>query len=306
LQNFEAPDALLAGAIDLHVHGYPDMGFQHHARVDDPTMVALARDYGLRGVVLKSHFWPTMDRAYLLNDRLRSDTFTVFGSITLNHVAGSISPMSVEAAAAHGAKLVYLPTWGSCHDHEQGGTVRQRVIEPNFPSIPRTLDARGALAVLDDDGLLLPEVHDIIEICKAKGMVLCTGHISPRESLAVFRAAHAAGLERLIATHPFSNAIGTSLEQGDELVRLGAVLEFTFANTVSANSPMGIRRVAELVRRYGAANCVLSTDVFFEYLPPQPETLRMFAHQLVFAGIAEADVRTMMVTNPSRLLGLAA
>ena len=306
MQNFEAPDPLLAGAIDLHVHGYPDMGFQHRSRVDDPTMVELARAYGLRGVVLKSHFWPTMDRAYLLNDRLRSETFTVFGSITLNQLAGALSPMSVEAAAAHGAKLVYLPTWGSCHDHEQRGVVRQRVIDPHFPSIPRTLDAQGALAVLDASGALLPEVHDIIEICKATGMVLCTGHISPRESLAVARAAHAAGLDRLIATHPFSNAIGTSLDEGDELVRLGAVLEFTFANTVSSNSPMAIRRVAELVQRYGAANCVLTTDVFFEYLPPQPETLRMFAHQLVFVGIPEADVRTMIVTNPSRLLGVAA
>lgn len=300
------PDPLLAGAIDLHVHGYPDMGLQHRARLDDPAMVELARDYGLRGVVLKSHFWPTMDRAYLLNDRLRSETFTVFSSITLNHLAGALSPMSVEAAAGHGAKLVFLPTWGSCHDHEQGGTVRRRVIEPNFPSIPRTLDAQGALEVFDAHGHVLPEIHDIIELCKTHGLVLCSGHISPRETLEVFRIAHAAGLDRLIATHPFSAAIGTTFDEGHELVQLGAVLEFTFANTVSANNPMPIRRVAELVQRYGAEHCVLSSDVFFEYLPPQPETLRMFAHQLVFVGIPEDDVRTMIVGNPSRLLGLTA
>jgi hypothetical protein len=297
-------DELLQGAIDLHVHGYPDMGLQHRARLEDITMVELARDYGLRGIVLKSHFWPTMDRAYLLNQRLASETFTVFSSIVLNPIAGALSPMSVEAAAAHGAKLVYLPTWGACHDHEQRGIVFQRVLEPNFPSIPRELDAHGALAIVDDQGRLRPEVGEIIEICKERDLVLCTGHVSPKESMAVLRAAHAAGLRKLVATHPFAAFIGTSKEEAREFVRFGAVLEFTFSGSISLNNPLLIRQVADLVREFGADHCVLTTDVFFEYHPPQPEAFRMFAHQLHFAGISESEIRTMIVTNPARLLGL--
>jgi hypothetical protein len=282
------------------------MGLGHKSRIDDMTMVQLARDYGLRGVVLKSHFWPTMDRAFHLNERLASETFTVFSSITLNPVAGALSPMSVEAAAGHGAKLVYLPTWGACHDHQNKGVVFQRVMQPNFPAIPEELDKHGAISMLDENGKLLPAVHDIIALCKQHQLVLCTGHVSSPEAMLVLRAAHAAGVDKLVATHPFSPLISTSIEDAREYARLGAILEFTFAGTVAAHKPLVIRQVADLVRELGPQHCMLTTDVFFEYLPPQPEALRMFAHQMCFVGIPEEDVRTMIVSNPTRLLGLAA
>lgn len=299
-------DPLLAGAIDLHVHGYPDMGFDLRARLEDITVAEMSRDYGLRGFALKSHFWPTMDRAYQLNQRLASDAFTVFSSITLNPLAGGLSAMSVEAAAAHGAKLVFLPTWGSCHDHHNRGVVYAHVLVPKFPSIPRTLDAHGALSVLDANGHVLPEVHDIIAVCKERGLTLCTGHVSPSEGLAVFRAARAAGLERLIATHPFAPATGATVEEAREFIELGATVEFTFAVALSLNNPFPLRRTAELVREFGAANCILTTDAFFEFFPPQPEALRIFTHELNFLGVPEDDIRTMIVDNPRRLLALEA
>ena len=299
------PDPLLAGAIDLHVHGYPDMGLEKPARLSDFHTCELARDAGLRAIVFKSHFWPTMDRAFQLNERLASETFTVFSSIVLNPIIGELQPQSVEAAAAHGAKLVYLPTWGCCHDHEQRGTVRKAVLEPQFPGIVRHLDEDGAISMFADDGALRPELHEIIALCRDKGLTLCTGHVSPRESLAVLRAARDAGLTKLIATHPLNPTIGATLEECKAFVELGAVIEFTFAGTVSANKQLPIRGVERAIRELGPEHCVLTTDVFFEYLPPQPETLRMFAHQLRFIGFSGDEIRTMIVRNPERLLGLA-
>ena len=298
-------DELLDGAIDLHVHGYPDMGLEHRSRTSDFHTCELARDAGLRALVFKSHFWPTMDRAFQLNERLASDAFTVYSSIVLNPIAGSLLPMSVDVAAAHGAKLVYLPTWGCCHDHEQRGTVRKAIIEPQFPTIVKALDEDGALSMFDDAGELRSELHDIIALCRDKGLTLCTGHVSPRESFAVLRAARAAGLTKLIATHPLNATIGATIDECKAFVELGAVIEFTFAGTVSANKPFAIRAVEGAVRALGADNCILTTDVFFEYLPPEPEALRMFAHQMRFVGLSTQEIRTMIVGNPARLLDLA-
>ena len=298
-------DELLDGAIDLHVHGYPDMGLEHRSRTSDFHTCELARDAGLRAIVFKSHFWPTMDRAFQLNERLASDAFTVYSSIVLNPIAGSLLPMSVDVAAAHGAKLVYLPTWGCCHDHEQRGTVRKAIIEPQFPTIVKALDEHGALSMLDDAGNLRAEVHEIIALCRDKRLTLCTGHVSPRESFAVLRAARAAGLTKLIVTHPLNATIGATLDECKEFVELGAVVEFTFAGTVSANKPFAVRAVEGAVRALGAEHCVLTTDVFFDYLPPQPESLRMFAHQMRFVGLSFEEIRAMIVGNPARLLDLA-
>ncbi len=297
-------DELLDGAIDLHVHGYPDMGMAKQSRVGDFEVCELARDAGLRALVFKSHFWPTMDRAFQLNERLASESFTVYSSIVLNPLAGSLSPMSVEVAAAHAAKLVYLPTWGCCHDHEQRGTVRKAIIEPQFPSIVRALDANGALSMLDQDGALVPELHDIIALCREKRLTLCTGHVSPRESLAVLRAAKDRGLEKVIATHPMAPSIGATLDECKRFIELGALIEFTFAGTVSLFNPLAIRAVASAIRALGPQHCLLTTDVFFEYLPPEPEALRMFAHQLHFIGVTSEEIRTMIVHNPARLLDL--
>ena len=128
----DGDNSLLAGAIDVHVHGYPDAGPNWPMRTDDRTMVSLARDCGMRGIVLKSHFWPTMDRARMLNEELADRSFAVHGSITLNPLIGGVQPETVEAAAGHGARVVYLPTWGSANDNAHETLVRGRIIDREF------------------------------------------------------------------------------------------------------------------------------------------------------------------------------
>jgi hypothetical protein len=298
-------DELLSGAIDLHVHGYPDMGMEKPARLSDFSTCEMARDAGMRAIVFKSHFWPTMDRAFQLNERLGSDTFTVFSSLVLNPVIGELQPQSVEAAAAHGAKLVYLPTWGSCHDHEERGAVRRMVLEPQFPGIVRHLDEEGGFSMLLDDGSVRPEIHEIIALCRENGMTLCTGHVSPKESLEVLRAAKAAGLKKLVATHPLNPTIGTTIDECKQYIEFGALIEFTFISTINTQKQLPIQSVAKAVRELGPANCVLTTDVFFEYTPPEPESMRMFSHQMRLVGFSAEDIRTMIVHNPARLLDIA-
>src|SRR6185312_9892460 len=101
------PDAfeLIKGAIDVHVHGYPEVSLAWRNRGPDRATIDVARAYGLSGWVLKSHLYPTTDRAHLLQESIEENDFHVFGTITLNPIVGGISTAVVEVAVAHGAKV---------------------------------------------------------------------------------------------------------------------------------------------------------------------------------------------------------
>jgi predicted metal-dependent phosphotriesterase family hydrolase len=62
--------------------------------------------------------------------------------------------------------------------------------------------------------------------------------------------------------------------------------------------------VHRAIQECGAANMVISSDVYFDWLPPHVEVLRMFTGQLRFLGVTDEALRTMLVGNPARMLGL--
>ena len=108
-------DELLTGAIDMHCHCYPEFSLKAMKRMEDDEWAALAARAGMRGAVLKSHFWPTMTNVYYLRKQL-PEGFRLFGSITLNVNCGGLEPYAVEAAASLGAKVVWMPTWSAEND----------------------------------------------------------------------------------------------------------------------------------------------------------------------------------------------
>lgn len=131
----DGDNTLLRDAIDMHVHGYPELGMQWRMRTTDLVMVDLAQACGMAGIVLKSHFWPAMDRAHLLQESLGSDSLRIFSSITLNPLIGGLQPTTVEAAALHGARVVFMPTWGAANDVCHGGVVRRQLVDNFLPSL---------------------------------------------------------------------------------------------------------------------------------------------------------------------------
>jgi hypothetical protein len=295
------PDPAMVGAIDLHVHGYPDVGLRWRMRTDDLTLVRLARAYGMAGIVLKSHFWPTMDRALLLNELLGAEDFEIYSSITLNQLVGGISPMAVEAAAAHGARVVFLSTWGSANDHAHGGVVRRQVIDPMFPSFSGHLD-RAAIRVVDGNGRLSAECRDVLAVASDLGLTVSTGHLSTGESLAVARHAAEIGFGKLIFAHPFSPSIRAERSLMGEIADLGVTVEMTHALTVLPRAPITVGDIHAAIGELGCERVVLTSDVFFDWLPPHAEVFRMFLGQLRSLGCSTEELRTMVVDNPVHLL----
>jgi len=286
--------SLLQGAIDMHYHGYPEITLRVKARMDDEEALQMALSLGMRGVVLKSQMWPTMGRAYHLRQRVPG--IECFSSITLNSIAGGLSPWVVEAAARQGAKVVWLPTWNAAHKRGEGGF--SRMMKGWFPS----LSFEPGLSCLDSSGNLTGDMLEIIRLAKDLQLVLCTGHISPWESLAIAKESERIDYGQLVFTHPLSEAVGATLEQTKEMIKRGAYAEFCALNLFAANN---LERIPEFIAELGADHCILSTDAFREWVPPGPEFLRMFIGRLLMvSGIDEESIKTMVQHNPAFLLGL--
>lgn len=289
-------DQLLEGAFDLHCHVYPEMTLEHEARQDDIGQLAGMQAAGMGGVVLKSHFWPTVDRCYYLGRRFPD--LTVIPSITLNRVAGGLDPLSVDAAGRQGAKVVFFPTWDSANDRRRGGfcgAVQRR--------LPAFFDDDGTgLDVLDGEKLSA-RTQTVLDAAQQSAMLVCTGHLSPAEGMLVIEAARRRGLPALFS-HPLSGSIGASLDHMREAVRLGALIELCVLHTLSLRHYTSPRDIADVIKAMGAENCVLSTDAFNSWVPPAHELLRLGIGQLLECGLREEEIRTLTVTNPRRLLGL--
>ena len=298
--DYDRPDRLndlIKGAIDLHCHVYPEVSLDQENRLEDDDQIQAAIDAGLAGIVLKSHLWPTVERAYYLGKRFRE--IQVFGSISLNPIAGGVDPLIVEIAARQGARVVFFPTWQSDNDLHHGGfssVVRKRM--------PLYGQSEIEAVSVSKDGKLTPAAEAVLDAAKELDLLVTTGHLRAEDGLLVIRGAARRGV-RSLYSHPQSSHIGATVEQMREAAALGAVIEISCLGAISVRAAgMSRAAIVDGIRAVGPEHFVIVSDAFNPYAPPQPELLRMGAGQIVEVGVPIEQVRKMVYDNPRRALGL--
>jgi hypothetical protein len=293
-------DDMLVGACDLHAH--VDLEFaqdRFRKALPEWDWLPRAEEAGMRAVLLKSHLWPSVTLAPLL-ERLYAGPVQVATSITLNPMTGGVDPWAVEAAAAMGARAVFMPTWGSANDRAHGG-FHKRLAEAFETFEPARL---SVTSILDDAGALVPAAQEVLRLAHERGLMLSTGHISWQESLALAREAHRIGFERLVMAHPLSVSVGAPHDAVAEIVGLGAYAEFCWPTVAPGrHSPA---EVVGLIRTIGAERTILTSDYFGGAGPSPSDLLRMLAGVLYDSGLTPEEIRTAVVTNPAHLLDVAA
>ena len=300
--DIEKADLLLYGAIDMHAHGYPQFTLNMPGRLDNYEWLQAADAAGMAGFVIKSHIWPTVGEAYLLN-RMDGDA-RVFGSITLNYPVGGISPLAVQIAAESGAKVVFMPTWCSKNDIEKGAHYVDRM-RPYIATIDDWMKGKTGLTVLRDDGVINADTLAVIDLCRQYDLVLGSGHLSIQESLKLCEAAVAAGV-KFVLTHPLNNPlIAATLDQMKEIAEMGGYIENVFIGCMPMHEGIKPKRIAEVIEYVGAERCIMSSDAIEAWNPKPPEVLRMFIASMLALGVSEDDVYTMTHTNPEYLLGIS-
>ena len=151
----------LQGIVDLHVHSNPD-SFPPR-RTDIFEIAALFRKEGIRAYCIKSHFLPTSQLAYALNKTIPE--VKAYGGIVLNRSVGGINPVAVEHFArvtGNYARIVWLPTQDSENE------ARHRPGKKDFVSVTK-------------DGVVLPEVIEVLKVIKKYNLTFATGHSRPRK-----------------------------------------------------------------------------------------------------------------------------
>src|SRR5262245_51639051 len=271
----------LEGAVDVHVHSAPDIDPR---RFDDIDLAREAARAGLGAVLIKSHQNSTVERAWLVSKVVPG--IRVFGGLVLNETVGGLNPAAVRLALALGAKQIWMPTRSARNHRRHHG-------QP------------GGLTVLDADGRLLPAVEEILRCVAESDCILGTGHLSPEEGGVLIDRARAAGVRKILVTHPEWRPTCYPLELQRRLAAGGDVLfERCFVSTTHLCGCVPFETIERAVAEVGVQTTVLSTDLGQPDTPPPVEGLRLFAERLVGSGFSTDQVRLMMRTNPSRLLSL--
>ncbi len=265
---------------------------------DDAEMAGHAARAGMAGYVLKSHLWPTMDRAYHLAQRVPQ--VDVLPSITLNALVGGCHPGVLETAVKQGARAAWLPTWSSHNDLSRNGF--SRLIRAELPGLVPDV----GISLLTKSGALTDVARAVVRVACDARIVLNTGHVSAEETLAVAAESERIGFTKLVVTHPDSASVGATDEQVVEAARRGATIEWTFHGMLPDAQRITPQRVAEWVDTLGADRCVLTTDTFGRAGLPMADLLVYYMGLLVEAGVGDAEVKRMTAENPAALLDLRA
>jgi hypothetical protein len=133
-----------------------------------------------------------------------------FGGITLNYSVGGINPIAVENMIKFTGgcgKVVWLPT----HD------------SANHKSFFAKKPDAGGIRVIDSTGNVAPDVRKIMKMVSKADIILATSHISPKESLAVVKAAKEEGVKKMVVTHAMQSR--RCLDDVKKCVEMGAFIE---------------------------------------------------------------------------------
>ena len=282
----------IEGLIDFHNHCAPDV---FGRAVDDDEMAQLYMARQMEAVVLKNHVALTADRAWLV--RKHNPGIKAFGGVTLNGPAGGINPEAVQwmwrMQGGYG-RVVWLPTFDA-DNH-----------------VKHFKDAPEGIKVAGPDGKVLPALRDVLKVCAQQKLVLCTGHASPTEVLAIVEAARDAGCDRIVVTHAEFEVVNMTVEQMKKAASMGAKMEIDAMGPLMGPSAhlgwmrhwrqVTYKESAEHVKAVGAEHFVLGTDLGQTGNPSQPDGYAMLVAGLMSQGISKEQIKVMGRETPGKLL----
>ncbi len=290
--------------VDLHLHTGPCL-FQRPW--DDVEAAILARNYGMKAIVLKDHFESTASRAYHATRQVPG--INIFGSIVMNRYVGGLNPTVAETAIGMGAKVVWLPTIDSGKQVDvAGGTssyeIKGELRGPRAASkVVARLSAKEGLTILKD-GNLKEEVKEIVKLTSEYDIVLGSGHLFRDELYELVKFAKSIKHCKLTLTHANSVVFALTDQEIKELSDMGAIPELCATIATRPTYETTEDRVRKLFQICPPKRCVIASDAGMPLVACSPEALRVFAQRLYEKGVKLSDLKTMMIENPSKLLGI--
>jgi len=293
-----AADALLKGAIDIHLHSGPSPMPRRINHVEAAQQAAAA---GFRAILVKCHYHSTVTDVLAMEAQLRDVPTQVFGGVALNTVAGGLNLHAVDLAVRLGGRMVWFPTISSTahleHAAHDAGT------RSHFT--PLGMLPQEAVPVIDEAGTVLPEVRAILAYTRDAGVAISTGHLDAVSATAVVEAAHEIGQRRIMISHPNFIA-GIDHDLAKRLTALGAKFEFPVAmfDKLDLPSLFTLDDLLGWIDAVGPEHALIGSDLGQAGNPLPVDAYRSLVPKLLDAGVSDDAVRLMIQANPAYLLGL--
>lgn len=286
--NDEIVKKLMEGSIEFHVHFAPEGKVKR--KNDAFELVRDAKNAGMRAVVLKNKCLGTGALAQLANKY--ADGTLAIGGVTLDVSMGGFNPEAVEIEVALGSKMVWMPTYSALNDPKNKKNEKDK--------------RRNILSPIDQEGNLLPEVLEILDIIKKENMVLGTGHISRDEIFALVIVAVDMGVEKIVINHPLTKSVGTRLSLQDQiaLTEMGAYIDHCWVATQPKHDQLPHSDYLEAIRAVGVEKCIVSTDYGQVHNATPIEGFYMMLDGLLEQGFSSDELNLMIKDNPAYLLDI--
>lgn len=284
-------DELLEGAIDCHIHAYPDFV----TRAQDMIEVAIdAARAGMRAVAFKDHYNLSANAAYLTQRYIDKLVETgelargveVYGGIGLCH---GMNPEAVRLAMQYpNMKMVWFPTFTSKGFWRGAG-------QPDHEGV----------SLVGPDGKVLPEVLRIMELAAENKVGIGFGHTDFIELLPLAKAAKEIGC-RAVLDHPLLELNKLLLDEMKQLADLGVYVG-TYCQPMIPSLYQPVADPMETVRTIkaiGAERCIIGSDFGQLMHVNSIDGVRIFIRALLGFGVTPQEVRTMICDNPAKLMWL--
>lgn len=266
----------LVGLYDLHIHSSPDLTPRS---IDDIEAAQQAAEVRMAGILLKSHYTTTADRATIATKIIPG--IDVYGSLTLNETVGGLNVAAVEAALDLGAREIFMPTVSAANHfryHRQ----------------------KGGISLLDND--LLPALKEIVALIKQHNAVLGTGHISKGEIRLLTKIALDQGLRKIVVTHPEHPLIDLTITEQQHLVTQGVFFERCFATTYRQFGNVPLEQIALAIREVGVSSTILTTDLGIANYPLPVDGMQIYVTKLLELKVRKEEITTMLKETPHMLV----
>ncbi len=283
LSGQEGASTSLRGAIDIHVHSFPDSRPRSLDAIDAARM---AKDRGMRAIVLKNHYEFTSGLAYIVRKQVPG--IEIFGGVDLNLPVGGINAAAVDYMAQTSGgwgRIVWFPTF------DAENAVRFEKANRPFVSVSR-------------NGELLPPVREVIGLIAKHRLILATGHSSAAEGLMLLQEGKRQNVQKMVVTHAMNPPIQMTVAQMQEAIKLGAFVEFVGGSLTTPDAKERMDRFADAIKKIGPEHCILASDLGQQGNAFPTDGFAAFLAAMRARGLTEQQVNRMAKDNPAQLLGL--
>lgn len=273
---------LLKGSYDLHVHTSPS----HFERLlDDFELCEIADKFGMKGILIKSHYDATAGRAKIANKH--SDTkVNLYGGVALNWPVGGLNPFAVESSLKLGAKIIWMPTRDSSNSLA-------------FGNMPGDFFERPGISIFDENMEIKNSVYEILEVVRKYKCYIATGHLSTEESIVFCNIARKMKVNTIL-THPDWARTIMPLDKQLELVKLGVIVEKVGMNIDEGS--VTAKEMAIGINKLGPENIYMVTDRGQANEENPVEAMLKFIQRMLSEGIKSKDIKKMIIDVPELIV----